>query len=148
MKSKITLKLAILFGLIAVLYSCIAPDTRTVKQVMDDKVTELYKIKTPQELQSITNEQALSMFSEKDLNILSTRHWMFDTNVPVVVSVFRSKEQKVVDHRPKRSAAEPVSPDVSASVSGSLKPIPSLGVTSSPGSTNSTSTTTNLEVES
>lgn len=96
MKSEITLKLAILCGLIAVLYSCTAPDTRTVKQVMDDKVTELYKIKTPQELQSITNEQALSMFSEKDLNILSTRHWMFDTNVPVVVSVFRSKEQKVV----------------------------------------------------
>ncbi len=85
----------ILPGAISILFSCSAGN-RTVRDVMDEKVTWLYKTKSEKELQSITYEQAKSLFTQEDLKILATRHWMFDVNVPVVVSVFRSKKQEII----------------------------------------------------
>ncbi|HSO88097.1 MAG TPA: hypothetical protein VLQ91_16215, partial [Draconibacterium sp.] len=79
----------------AILSSC-STDTRTVRDVMDAKVTELYKTKTEDELLALTYEQAKSLFSSEELKILATRHWMFDANVPVVVSVMRSVKQEIV----------------------------------------------------
>ena len=67
-----------------------------MKQVMDNKITELYDSKTEAELTALTYEQAKSLFSPADLKILGTSHWMFDVNVPVTVSVFRSKKQEIV----------------------------------------------------
>ena len=79
----------------AILSSC-STDTRTVRDVIDAKVTELYKTKTESELLALTYEQAKSLFSPEDLKILATRHWMFDVNVPVVVYVIRSVKQEIV----------------------------------------------------
>ena len=90
----------LIFILLAVFYvfhqSCTTPDNRSVKQVIEGKITELYKTKTEAELLSLTNAQVISLFSEEDLEILATRHWMFDVNVPVVVSVYRSVKQEIV----------------------------------------------------
>ena len=41
-------------------------------------------------------DKVFSLFSEDEKEVLATRHWMFDVNVPVVVSVMRSTEQKIV----------------------------------------------------
>jgi hypothetical protein len=87
----------LIFILLSVFYqSCTTPDNRSVKQVIEDKITELYKTKTEAELLSLTNEQVISLFSAEDLEVLATRHWMFDVNVPVVVSVFRSMKQEIL----------------------------------------------------
>lgn len=69
---------------------------QTVKDVMDKTVTLLYKTMNEKQLDSLTNEQAMGLFDEQEKNILATKHWMFDVNVPVVVSVMRSTEQKTV----------------------------------------------------
>ena len=96
-KRRILLKslYAVFLGAI-ILSSCTSPDTRTVRDVMDETVTGLYKTKTEAELLSLTNEQAISLFREEDLEILATQHWTFDVNVPVVVSVYRSIKQDIV----------------------------------------------------
>lgn len=88
-------KLFIAFFGFSILASC-AKDVRTVGEVMGEKVTELYKTKTEEELSALSYEQATSLFTEKEMEILATQHWMFDVNVPVVVSVFRSKKQEIV----------------------------------------------------
>jgi hypothetical protein len=82
-------------AMVACMFSCTS-DGRTVRDVMDDKVTELYKSKSEGELLALTYDQAKALFSETDLEILATRHWMFDVDVPVVVSVFRSKKQEIL----------------------------------------------------
>ena len=92
-----TLVFIILTGFVTTHFSCKpTPDNRSVKQVMDGKVTELYATKSEAELTALTYEQAKALFSSEELNILATRHWMFDVNVPVTVSVFRSKKQEIV----------------------------------------------------
>ena len=86
----------IILGITVSQFSCSSPDNRSVKQVMDEKITELYKTKTEKDLQSLTYDQAISLFSANDMEILASRHWMFDVNVPVVVSFFRSKKQNII----------------------------------------------------
>ncbi|HEX5154683.1 MAG TPA: metallophosphoesterase family protein [Parafilimonas sp.] len=67
-----------------------------VKDVMDQTVTKLYKTMSEQQLDSLTDGQVMALFNEEEKNVLATKHWMFDVNVPVVVSVMRSTEQKTV----------------------------------------------------
>lgn len=86
--------LTLLVALITGLLSSCTTDTRSVKDIMNEKVTELYKTKTEQELTSLDYDKAIWLFSEDELEILATRHWMFDVNVPVIVSVMRSTKQK------------------------------------------------------
>jgi len=78
--------------------SCVDKSIReqTVKEVMDQTVTKLYKTMSEKELDSLTNDQVMALFSDQEKKVLATKHWMFDVNVPVVVSVMRSKEQKTV----------------------------------------------------
>ncbi len=71
-------------------------DDSSVKKVMDDAITELYATRTEDELGALNNEQAEAFFSEEERQTLATKHWMFDANVPVVVSVMRSTKQKTV----------------------------------------------------
>jgi acid phosphatase type 7 len=80
---------------IVVLVSC-NHDTITVKDVMDSKISYLYKTMDPKALMSLDYDRVFSMFSEDEKEILATRHWTFDANVPVIVSVIRSTEQKIV----------------------------------------------------
>lgn len=68
----------------------------SVETVMDNVITELYKNNTQKELQSMTNEQVYGLFSDEERKVMATKHWMFDANVPVVVSVMRSTKQEIV----------------------------------------------------
>ncbi len=68
----------------------------TVKSVISDVVTKLYAEKTQDELQHITNDDILNLLSESQLNVLATKYWMFDVNVPVYVYVIRDTRQQVV----------------------------------------------------
>jgi acid phosphatase type 7 len=87
----------LIFILLAVFHqSCTTPNNRSVKLVIEDKITGLYETKTEDELLSLNYDQAKSLFTEADMKILASRHWMFDVNVPVVVSVMRSVEQEIV----------------------------------------------------
>jgi hypothetical protein len=44
-------------------------------------------------LESLTDDQIMTLFNDQEKEVLATRHWMFDVNVPVVVSVMRSTKQ-------------------------------------------------------
>jgi hypothetical protein len=78
--------------------SCVDKNIReqTVKEVMDKTVTHLYKTMSEKQLTSLTNEQVMDLFTDQEKQVLATKHWMFDVNVPVVVSVMRSTQQKTV----------------------------------------------------
>lgn len=69
---------------------------RSVQQVMDEVITRLYATMNKEELAAIDQQTAMSLFSEADLKVLSTRHWVFEVNVPVVVSIMRSTSQKTM----------------------------------------------------
>ena len=77
------------------LVSC-TKDEGSVKSVMDRVVTELYSTKSESQLSGLNYEETMTSFSEEDLNVLATKHWIFDASVPVVVSVMRSTEQKII----------------------------------------------------
>lgn len=88
-----------LFFLLIVLIACNSTserDVSSVKDVIDNAITELYATRTEDELAALTYEQADALFSEKERETLATKHWMFDANVPVVVSVMRSIKQEIV----------------------------------------------------
>ena len=69
---------------------------KSVQQVMDRVITDLYKSKNPSELMALDNQKVMSLFSKDELKVLSTRHWMFEVNVPVKVSVMVSHKQNIV----------------------------------------------------
>jgi len=81
--------------LISLLASC-AQKPATVKSVMDRVITNLYETKSQQELNKLDNEQILQLFSQQERQVLATKYWCFDVNVPVVVSVLRHEGQKIV----------------------------------------------------
>lgn len=91
-------KITMLFLFLASMVACTSSknEGKRVKEVMDRVVTELYDTKTQTELSAIDYDQAMALFSEEDIQVLATRHWTFDVNVPVVVSVMRSEKQKTV----------------------------------------------------
>ncbi len=79
--------------------ACAGPghqEDATVDHTIDEVITELYQTKSQSELASLTHEQIMDLFSEDELQVLSNRYWMFDVNVPVVVSVIRSSRQDIV----------------------------------------------------
>ena len=67
---------------------------QTVKSIMDKEVTELYATKNEEELAAIDEEEAMALFTPEELDVLASKHWVFDVNVPVVVSVMNNSEQK------------------------------------------------------
>jgi len=79
----------------ATLVTCIRPEV-TVKDVMDQTISRLYNTMNAKELTELDYDKTFSLFTKDDLKVLSTRHWMFDVNVPVIVSVMRSTGQKIV----------------------------------------------------
>ena len=78
--------------------SCVEKQQKkqTAKEVISDKVTWLYANKSPEELDALTYDEAFSLFTADEREALAIRHWMFDVNVPVVVSVIRSQKQEIV----------------------------------------------------
>ncbi len=71
-------------------------DKRMVKDLMNEKISRLYEEKTQEELAAITYGEAFKLFANDELEVLATRHWIFDVNVPVVVSVMRNTKQEIV----------------------------------------------------
>ena len=90
-------RFSVILFLVAGLFSC-AQQVReqSVREIMDKTFTKLYRTMNSKELSAIDESKALSLFSKEELHVLATRHWMFDVNVPVVVSVMRSAHQKIV----------------------------------------------------
>jgi hypothetical protein len=95
MTNKIKTLLLILLSII--LLNC-SEDNRSVKNVIDETVTKMYDTMSREELNSLTNEKVTKLFSKDDLKILATKYWMFDVNVPVIVSVMREEGQKIVPY--------------------------------------------------
>ena len=50
------------------------------------------------ELNTLTNDKVINLFSKNDLEILATKYWMFDVNVPSVISIMRDKGQKITPY--------------------------------------------------
>ncbi len=68
----------------------------SVKQTMDDVVTRLYETMTEDELYAIDATAALQLFTPEERDVLATKYWYFDVDVPVVVSVLRTISQGTV----------------------------------------------------
>jgi hypothetical protein len=88
-------KIFLLIVFTVIINSC-REDDRSVKDVIGNKISFLYQNADSAELMSLSNDKALSLFAGDEKEILATRHWMFDVNVPVTVSVMRSTKQKTV----------------------------------------------------
>jgi acid phosphatase type 7 len=88
---------AAVYLLLVSLVSC-TKDKRTVRDVIDSKISFLYRTKNEKELMALDYDKVFSLFSDDEKDILAKKHWMFDVNVPVVVSVMRSTEQKIVPY--------------------------------------------------
>lgn len=84
-----------LICLIAGLTSCSQNDV-AVKDVMNSTITSLYRTMDAKGLNGLDNDKVMTLFSKEEKKVLAARHWMFTVNVPVVVSVMRSNEQKII----------------------------------------------------
>lgn len=93
--SKLLISSVFLFAAIG----CFFNDARqemSVKDVMDKTISGLYQKMSAKELSELDNDKVMNLFSDQEKQVLSTRHWMFSVNVPVVVSVMRSAKQEIV----------------------------------------------------
>ena len=66
---------------------------KNVAEVMERVITDLYKNTSQTDLMKLDVQKVTGLFSKEERRILSTTHWTFDVNVPVVVSVMVSKEK-------------------------------------------------------
>ncbi len=67
-----------------------------VQDVMDGIVKRLYAQKSIEELRALDDAQVMAFITPEEHATLATKHWSFDANVPVVVSILRDRAQKVV----------------------------------------------------
>ncbi len=67
-----------------------------VQDAMDGIVARLYAQKGVEELRALDDAQVMSLLTPEEHATLAARHWCFDANVPVVVSILRHRAQKVV----------------------------------------------------
>jgi predicted phosphodiesterase len=81
--------------LILNLVSC-QGDDKTVKDVMDSKISYLYMTMDSTQLMSLDYDKVFSLFSKNEKEVLATCHWKFDVNVPVAVYIMRSVQQENV----------------------------------------------------
>jgi len=66
---------------------------KNVSDVMERVITDLYKTTSQTDLMKLDVPKVTGLFSKEELRILSTAHWTFDVNVPVIVSAMVSKEK-------------------------------------------------------
>ena len=92
-----TNKIILILLLTTFFFSC-SNNNRSVKDVIDDTVTQMYKSMSREELNALTNDKVISLFSKDELEILATKYWMFDLNVPSIVSIMRDKAQKITPY--------------------------------------------------
>jgi len=87
-KALLIIVLCILLGL-----NANAQSAPTAAEAMEQIVTRLSAVMTSDELSAITVASAGKLITHEEKLQLSTGHWFFETNVPVVVSVMRSTRQ-------------------------------------------------------
>jgi hypothetical protein len=95
MVERVHLRYSIILFLIIRLFSC-TPDVTSVKEVMDQVVTRFYATMDEAELSELTQQKILNLLTDNEKKILATHYWMFDVNVPVLVSLMRDRDQKEV----------------------------------------------------
>ncbi len=82
------------------IYGCATRDdgqsAPTVKEVMDEVITRLYKEVPSDQYASVDDDFILNFLTEEEKNLLATQYQYFKVNVPVRVSLMRSKSQQVV----------------------------------------------------
>ena len=89
------------FALFLFLSSC-APIVRetpvpaSVSAVMDGVISRLYQQVPPTEYDDIDQEFMLNFLTEGEKQILATQYQHFTVNAPVVVSLMRDRNQKVI----------------------------------------------------
>lgn len=62
---------------------------------MDQIVSRLYGNFGKTALDTISNDFILSQLSQEEKKILTTQYWVFETNIPVTVSIMRDQDQKI-----------------------------------------------------
>ena len=81
-------------------YSCSQterePASGTVSSVMDNVITRLYKQVPPEKFDSIDDEFILKFLTPDEKQVLATKYLYFTTNVPVIVSLMRHRDQQTV----------------------------------------------------
>lgn len=82
--------------LLALCATMISFAQESVDEAMDGLVTRLYETKSLEELYALSHGEVLAELTPQERNVFATKHWYFDVNVPVVVSLMRNVEQDVV----------------------------------------------------
>src|SRR5690554_6061370 len=67
-----------------------------VPEVMDAVITRIYSEMEEEEMNNLDQVKVMNLFDEEDCEVLATRHWVFDVNVPATVYIMRSTSQKHV----------------------------------------------------
>lgn len=73
-----------------------SPTAFTVSDVMDDVITRLYREVPAQHYDTLSDKFLLGFLTASEKEVLATRYQYFTVNVPVVVSLMRHVDQKVV----------------------------------------------------
>src|SRR5690606_33530660 len=68
----------------------------TVSDVMDNVITRLYREVPAQHYDTLSDKFLLGFLTASEKEVLATRYQYFTVNVPVVVSLMRHVDQKVV----------------------------------------------------
>jgi acid phosphatase type 7 len=87
------------FLLIFIVLSCKNKETssdKSVKDVVDEVVTRLYDQLTPVQLDTISESYIRHFITPEETEVLATKFWTFEANVPVTVSLMRDTAQKTV----------------------------------------------------
>lgn len=86
----------LLFGFL----SCSPPPAEkegsTVTSVMDDVITRLYAEVSPDQYDHIDDRFILDFLTDEEEHVLATQYQYFTVNVPVVVSLMRHQDQKII----------------------------------------------------
>lgn len=68
----------------------------SVKNVMDDVITRLYKEVPPEKYNAIDDDFMLNFLNEKEKSVLATKYQYFKVNVPVTVTLMRDVNQQTL----------------------------------------------------
>ncbi len=68
----------------------------SIKNVMDDVITRLYKQVEPDQYNTIDDAFMLNFLSENEKTVLATKYQYFKVNVPVIVSLMRDIKQPTI----------------------------------------------------
>jgi predicted phosphodiesterase len=72
------------------------PVSGSVKNVVDNVVTRLYKDLNEKQLDTLSDRYIMTFLTKEEKEVLATKFWTFDVNVPATVSLMRDTAQSVV----------------------------------------------------